>query len=195
MCTPDIGSCHFQINFQFLCFSSSSTQNVVSQSVLPPLGSALHWQQCLLSPRTTLQKELLWLLTICTGNSCLLHSVNSDPCFPPKTKSGSFFLISVSDVNSKGGTFLDLIARFCTESAKAAYGTNTGIIMCVGTEQAKEHQEVSSAGGWKRETDKAGRRWGQTILVQLCSYKHLIIWTDSEHTISFSFFRTLGKQM
>lgn len=50
-------------------------------------------------------------------------------------------------MNSKGGTFLGLIARFCTESAKAAYGTNTGIIMCVGMEQAKEHQQVSSAGG------------------------------------------------
>lgn len=57
----------------------------------------------------------------------------------------------MSDVNGKGGTFLALIARFCTESAKAAYGTNTGIICVCGHVTGKGAPASQFCRGKKRE--------------------------------------------
>lgn len=91
-------------------------------------------------------------------------------------------------MNGKGGTFLALIARFCTESAKAAYGTNTGIIIVWACNRQRSTSKSVLQGEKKRDTDKAGRKWGQTILVQLFFYKHLITWADSDHRVRFSFF-------
>jgi len=111
-----------------LCFSRGSTHVVVvSKYILSPPGSALHWQKYLPDTQNHAGVETDLAVKHMHGKqlSSMLFKLN--PCVPSKTKSVGFFP-AVSDVNSKGGIFLDLLARSCGETVKAAYGKNTRFI-------------------------------------------------------------------